>query len=335
MKRKIKNSSNPLQATIHLALGWFFIQGLIYVLAFDGLAQLLRLRWDSNSIPLLKSNGVLLIALSFYLSRALDKPDRQLLVVDTLLVMMLGQGVITMSSVQSGIHSMWDWFTLSIYIGLGVSLMIHRVKEKDLPLETAAQKEEAETLPPPPQLAPQAVFALSHQPDQDVPMPQSAEDEVKILNSLAWLQSHANAKGAPGHKGVAQAIAPPTWVRKNLPAELKPKFEIEKKKEEGVDLSEVLKLAPALGMVSGLFKKVSGKPQKKGPKKSALELLKPPENQSPPLYVNSVRSGIPQVNRRRELREANPPPIAPPLPAMALSESPGQVRRSEALPALE
>src|SRR5690606_33799932 len=92
------------------------------------------------SIPLLKSNGALLLALSFYLYKGLDNPERQLLIVDTLLVILLGQSVITMSAVQSGMYSFWDWLSLAVYVGLGISLMKNRVKEKDVPQAAAPQE---------------------------------------------------------------------------------------------------------------------------------------------------------------------------------------------------
>ena len=294
IRKRPQNARDPLQAALALTMAWLLFQGLVYLFAFDSLARLLRLRWDANTIPLLRSQGLSMLVLVFYLVHALDRPRKQTLAVDTLLIMLLGSSVITMSAVLRGIYSPSDWFILAANIGLAASLMKHRARARD---RRPAENVISEAAP-----APQVAVSGGQA---------GRAASSRILDSLAWLQAQSGTR--------------PAWQPNPIqPMETHRPARQEKDPLDGLDLK---KIPAAIGLSPELLERLRNRPKSGW---SPEKLLAPPAASPGPKAQAATPAPFPPT-RARQMR---PPPIPLPPPGKPLIARRRRRGLSEAVPSL-
>lgn len=139
-RKKIKNKGalreERLVRAIRWSIVWLWVQGAVYTLSFKWLASLLYLRASYDSLPIIHMHGISLLALAFYISRALDNPQRQYLAVDTFLILFLGHSALLMGYIVDGTQANSDWVVLALNLFLAQEIFRNRVKPRDRVQET-------------------------------------------------------------------------------------------------------------------------------------------------------------------------------------------------------
>lgn len=127
-------SDQRLSLTLKLACYWLMLQGAVYLLLNERLAEILRLRYQATLLPYIRQSGLAMLALGLLLRRAVVDPRRQVLAVDVLLLMLLGK-VCFMLAFRLGVDVLLplEWVMLVVDLGLAGGLLLWRTRSSQMP----------------------------------------------------------------------------------------------------------------------------------------------------------------------------------------------------------
>lgn len=122
-----------LQKLVQACAWWLAAQGAFFMLIGDRLAAWLQLRWMPSMAPYLRLSGLSLLALALFVHRGVEQARRQYLAVDTLLLFLLGQGLLTLSrQMDSGDVTLVEWLSTAISLGLAGGLLVLRTRSRNM-----------------------------------------------------------------------------------------------------------------------------------------------------------------------------------------------------------
>lgn len=122
-----------LRQVVRACAWWLAAQGVLLLLLGDRLAGWLSLRWLPVMAPYVRLSGLSLLALALFVHRGVDRPERQYLAVDTLLLLLLGRVALTLSqALGGGFATGFEWATAGVDSLLALGLLVLRTRSSQM-----------------------------------------------------------------------------------------------------------------------------------------------------------------------------------------------------------
>lgn len=122
-----------MRFSIRLAGYWLLAEGGIGCLISGWTAVRFGLRFAPEQIPYYRSMGLAQLCLGVFILKALDRPERQYLAVDLLILFLLGNAYFLLNyRLSAGFLTGWEWFALVVQLFLGGMLALNRTRSGDM-----------------------------------------------------------------------------------------------------------------------------------------------------------------------------------------------------------
>lgn len=122
-----------LSLTLRLACLWLMLQGALYLVVNQWLADMIHLRYQLTLLPYIRQAGIAQLALGLLLRRAVSDPRRQALAVDILLLSLLGKACFMLAFRLSTDKLVpLEWLGLLIDLGLATGLLLWRTRSSQM-----------------------------------------------------------------------------------------------------------------------------------------------------------------------------------------------------------